>query len=47
LFDSIFDARSNVTGPTVLRRGRHTLRVLVTDAAIHERLSKTVRFRAC
>lgn len=47
ILDSVSDARSSNTPPTLPHRGRHRLRVLVTDAAVHDRLSKTVSFRSC
>jgi hypothetical protein len=35
------------TGVDLLRRGRHRLRVVATDVAVHDRMTRTVAFRKC
>jgi len=45
--DAISDARDEGTPPTFVRRGRHKVKFVVTDAAMHERPSRTVTFRGC
>ena len=47
VLDQISDARDEGTPPTFVRRGRHTVKFVVTDAAIHERPTRTVTFLGC
>jgi hypothetical protein len=47
LDDQVDDTRFANTSPHILHRGRHTLKVVVSDAAVHDTVTKTVRFREC
>lgn len=47
LLDQEFNSRGFGGGVDTLRKGRHKLKVVVTDPAVHDRISRTFKFRRC
>jgi TolB protein len=48
MIDQVHNARSEGGGADAsIRRGRHRLRVVVTDPAVNDRVSRTLTFRKC
>jgi Tol biopolymer transport system component len=47
LLDQEFNSRGFGNGVDLLRKGRHKLRIVVTDPAVHDRISRTFKFRRC
>jgi hypothetical protein len=47
LEDQVFAARGDGGGVDLLRKGRHRLKVVITSPAVHDRISRTFKFRRC
>jgi hypothetical protein len=47
LFDQVFNTKGEGGGVDSLRKGRHRLKVVVESAGVHDRISRTFKFRRC
>jgi hypothetical protein len=47
LLDQVFNTRGGGGGVDTLRKGRHKVRVQVVDPGVHDRISRTFKFRRC
>jgi hypothetical protein len=45
--DQVFNTRGGGGGVDTLRKGRHKVRVQVVDPGVHDRISRTFKFRRC